>query len=85
MAIILWPLHIRLQYVFKIWEQDIVIFEQTDGYKMANEKDCDVMVNDNDVTFKKVFLDDEGITLQVYNNMYPAMQFNKEQIEIKPV
>lgn len=69
----------------KYESKDIVIFEQTDDYQIANGKDCAVMVNGDDATFKKVFLDDEGITLQAYNNMYPAMRFNKEQIESKPV
>lgn len=69
----------------KYESKDIVIFEQTDDYQLANGKDCAVMVNGDDATFKKVFLDDEGITLQAYNNMYPAMRFNKEQIENKPV
>ena len=69
----------------KYESKDIVIFEKTDDYQLANGKDCAVMVNGDDATFKKVFLDDEGITLQAYNNMYPAMRFNKEQIESKPV
>ena len=69
----------------KYENKDIVIFEQTDDYQIANGKDCAVMVNGDDATFKKVFIDDEGITLQAYNNMYPAMRFNKEQIESKPV
>lgn len=69
----------------KYESKDIVIFEQTSDYQVANGKDCAVMVNGDDATFKKVFLDDEGITLQAYNNMYPAMRFNKEQIESKPV
>ena len=69
----------------KYESKDIVIFEQTEDYQAANGKDCAVMVNGDDATFKKVFLDDEGITLQAYNNSYPAMRFNKEQIESKPV
>lgn len=69
----------------KYESKDIVIFEQTEDYQIANGKDCAVMVNGDDATFKKVFLDDEGITLQAYNNSYPAMRFNKEQIESKPV
>ncbi len=69
----------------KYESKDIVIFEQTDDYQIANGKDCAVMVNGDDATFKKVFLDDEGITLQAYNNMYPAMRFSKEQVESKPV
>lgn len=69
----------------KYSDRDIVIFEQTEDFLQANNKDCAVMVNGDDATFKKVFLDDEGITLQPYNNDYPAMRFNKEQIESKPV
>ena len=69
----------------KYESKDIVIFEQTNDYQKANGKDCAVMVNGDDATFKKVFLDNEGMTLQAYNNMYPAMRFNKEQIENKPV
>ena len=69
----------------KYENKDIVIFEQTDDYQIANGKDCAVMVNGDDATFKKVFLDSEGITLQPYNTMYPAMRFNREQIENKPV
>ena len=69
----------------KYENKDIVIFEQTADYQIANGKDCAVMVNGDDATFKKVFLDSEGITLQPYNTMYPAMRFNREQIENKPV
>lgn len=69
----------------KYENKDIVIFEQTDDYQIANGKDCAVMVNGDDATFKKVFLDNEGITLQPYNTMYPAIRFNREQIENKPV
>lgn len=65
--------------------KDIVIFEKIDDYQLANGKDCVVMLNGDDATFKKVFLDSEGITLQPYNNMYPAMRFNREQIINIPV
>lgn len=65
--------------------KDIVIFEQTSDYHQANGKDCAVMVNGDDATFKKVFLDESGVTLQPYNNEYPAMRFTNEQIESKPV
>ena len=69
----------------KYENKDIVIFEQTNDYQIANGKDCAVMVIGNDATFKKVFLDNEGITLQPYNTMYPAMRFNREQTENKLV
>ncbi len=69
----------------KYESKDIVIFEKNEDYQLANGKDCAVMVNGDDATFKKVFIDDEGITLQPYNNNYPAMRFSKEQIENKPV
>ena len=40
----------------KYENKDIVIFEQTADYQIANGKDCAVMVNGDDATFKKVFL-----------------------------
>lgn len=38
----------------KYSEKDIVIFEQTNDYSIANNKDCAVMVNGFDATFKNV-------------------------------
>lgn len=64
---------------------EIVIFEQTDDYQNSNGKDCAVMVNCTECTFKKVFIDSEGVTLQPYNNEYQAMRFSKQQAMDLPV
>lgn len=70
-------------------ENDIVIFEKTDDYILANNKDCAVMVNGFDATFKNVTFNENGITLVPLNlnnqdNYLPTF-YNKEQIEKLPV
>ena len=70
-------------------ENDIVIFEQNGDYELANRKDCAVMVNGFDATFKNVTISDNGITLTPFNlnnqdNYLPTF-YNKEQIESLPV
>lgn len=66
-------------------DNDVVIFEQTNDYTRANGKDCAVMVNCTECTFKKVFINDAGITLQPYNINYQALAFDKNQISKLPV
>lgn len=70
-------------------ENDIVIFEQNDDYTLANNKDCAVMVNGYDATFKYVTIADEGINLIPLNinnqDHYVPTFYNKEQIEQLPV
>ncbi len=73
----------------KYSENDIVIFEQTNDYTLANNKDCAVMVNGFDATFKNVTLNENGITLVPLNlnnqdNYLPTF-YNKEEIEKLPV
>lgn len=70
-------------------EDDIVIFEQSGDYALANRKDCAVMVNGFDATFKNVTITESGITLTPFNlnnqdNYLPTF-YNKEQIESLPV
>ena len=70
-------------------ENDIVIFEQNGDYALANRKDCAVMVNGFDATFKNVTITESGITLTPFNlnnqdNYLPTF-YNKEQIESLPV
>lgn len=70
-------------------ENDIVIFEQNGDYELANRKDCAVMVNGFDATFKNVTITESGITLTPFNlnnqdNYLPTF-YNKEQIENLPV
>lgn len=64
-------------------ENDIVIFLQTN--EAQNGKDCAVMVNCTECTFKKVYINDQGIILQPYNNQYAPMVFTKEQVQELPV
>lgn len=70
-------------------ENDIVIFEKTEDYMIANKKDCAVMVNGYDATFKNVTINESGITLVPFNlnnqDGYQPTFYNKEQIEKLPV
>ena len=59
-------------------ENDTVIFLQ-------NGKDCAVMVNCTECTFKKVYINEQGVILQPYNNSYAPMVFTKEQVEELPI
>lgn len=70
-------------------ENDIVIFEHIDDYTLANNKDCSVMVNGYDATFKYITISENGITLVPLNinnqDNYVPTFYNKEQIESLPV
>lgn len=70
-------------------EKDIVIFEQTEDYTRANNKDCAVMVNGFDATFKNVTINENGITLVPFNlnnsDGYQPTFYSKEQIATLPV
>lgn len=70
-------------------ERDIVIFEHTEDYTIANNKDCAVMVNGYDATFKNVTINDNGITLVPLNlnnsDGYQPTFYNKEEVEKLPV
>ena len=66
-------------------EGDIVIFEQTKDYEAGRNKDCAVMVNCTECTFKKVFIDEHAITLRPYNMKYEPMRFTKEQAMQLPI
>lgn len=73
----------------KYSENDIVIFEHTEDYILANNKDCAVMVNGFDATFKNVTITEDGITLVPFNlnnsDGYKPTFYNKEQISELPV
>lgn len=70
-------------------EKDIVIFEFTNEIEKVNHKDCAVMVNGYDATFKNVTINDDGISLVPLNidnsDNYTPKFYNKEQIESLPV
>ena len=73
----------------KYQDKDIVIFEYSNDFATANKKDCAIMVNGNDATFKNITITDEGITLVPLNinnsdNYLPTF-YNKEQIQTLPV
>lgn len=70
-------------------ENDIVIFEHIEDFLTAQKKDCAVMVNGFDATFKNVTITDNGITLVPLNlnnsdNFQPTF-YDKEQIASLPV
>ena len=66
-------------------ENDIVIFEQNDDMNLFNGKDCAIMINGTESTFKKIIVKDNGIVLQPYNSNYDIMVFSKEQVESLPI
>ena len=66
-------------------DNDIVIFEQNDDTSLFNGKDCAIMINGTESTFKKLLVNDQGIVLQPYNMAYDIMMFSKEQVEQLPI
>lgn len=73
----------------KYMPNDTVIFEQTDDIQYANNKDCCVMVNGNDATFKVFKLKEDGIRLIPLNiendDGYLPTSYTMEEIERLPV
>lgn len=72
----------------KYAENDTVVFEDSRTYSSDsyNNKDCAVMVNGDDATFKKVTLTENGITLTPYNlTNYEVKSYSKEDIINKPI
>lgn len=67
----------------KYLEGDIVIFQKQDY--CDNGQDCAVYVNGYDATFKKIKLNENGITLQPINPDFEPMFYNNEEIENLPV
>lgn len=64
---------------------DTVLFEQTNDIETYKNKDCAVMINNTESTFKKLLVNEQGIVLQPYNASYDIMMFSKEQIENLPI
>ena len=73
----------------KYQTDDIVIFEQTNDMGIVNGKDCAVMVNGFDATFKNVRLNPSGIQLIPLNmnntDGYEPTFYDSEQIQNLPV
>lgn len=73
----------------KYQENDIVIFEQTNDIQTASGKDCAIMVNGFDATFKRFNLNEDGVTLTPLNlensDGYTTTFYNIEQVQTLPV
>lgn len=44
-----------------------------------------VLVNGNEATIKKVYIDDNGITLHAFNPYYPDIHYTPDEVEALPV
>ncbi len=66
-------------------DNDIVIFEQNNDTSLFNGKDCAIMINGTESTFKKLLVNEQGVVLQPYNMAYDIMMFSKEQVEQLPI
>ena len=73
----------------KYSENDVVIFEYTEDFLLCQNKDCAVMVNGFDATFKNVTITEMGITLVPLNlnnsDNYQPTFYSQEQIATLPV
>lgn len=73
----------------KYQPNDIVIFEKIDDMYLADNKDCAIYVNGFDATFKKVKLNQNGITLIPYNqdntDGFETTYYDEEQITNLPI
>ena len=64
---------------------DIVIFQKCEDHIKCNNKDCAVMVNGNDVTFKKFIFNNNGVILQPYNSEYEIKSYSPNEVEELPI
>ncbi len=62
---------------------DIIVFRRQDTCE--NGQDCAVMVNGDDATFKRVRINEKGITLQPLNPKYDPYVYNNEDVLNLPV
>lgn len=69
----------------KYHDGEKIIFEQTNDLETYKNKDCAVMINHTESTFKKVIINDNGMLLQPYNSEYDIMPFTNEEIENLPI
>lgn len=69
----------------KYSDGDTVIFEKSGDVEAFRNKDCAIMVNGDDATFKKVLVNEQGIVLQPYNTSYDILMYSNEQIEKLPI
>ncbi len=74
----------------KYQTNDIVIFEKCDGIDYAyNKKDCAIMVNGDDATFKNIEISNDSITLYPLNpnnaDHFERTTYDAKQIQELPV
>ena len=69
----------------KYQNEDIVIFQKCEDPIKCNNKDCAVMVNGNDATFKKFIFNNNGVILQPYNMEYETKSFTPEEVQELPI
>lgn len=73
----------------KYQTDDIVIFEKNQDMYQADNKDCAILVNGFDATFKKLKLNQNGITLIPYNldntDGFETTYYDSEQIKTMPI
>lgn len=62
---------------------DTVIFQKVNNCESGSH--CAVMVNGNDVTFKKIIKNETGIILQPLNKNYDPIFYTNEQIKELPI
>lgn len=62
---------------------DTIILQQQDHCESGD--DCAVMVNGNDATFKRVRLQDNGLTLQPLNPKYDPRFYSAQEVQDLPV
>lgn len=64
---------------------EIVIFKQEQDLEHQKNKDCAVMINHTESTFKKLLVNDTGIVLQAYNPNYDIMIFTMKDVQELPI
>lgn len=69
----------------KYQNEDIVIFQKCEDPIKCNNKDCAVMVNGNDATFKKFLFNNNGVILQPYNSEYEIKSYSPNEVEELPI
>lgn len=69
----------------KYQEGDIVIFEKDEDIYNYNNKDCAIIINQNDATFKQVLLNENGMVLRPYNTAYDIMVYDYNQVNNLPI
>lgn len=67
----------------KYLENDTIIIEKTNNCE--NGQDCIVAINGNEAFLKRVFINENGITLQALNPNYEPLIYTNEQIKKMPV